>query len=108
MSKLAYDVPDVEAQTFDGSPLPSLSEGWSQKRHPDLQTVGCRRVRLDNGKTRKYYKQIVKPDAVQKLREKSQALLKEIAADDTRALVNRERKLIKGQPRKRKPRRRQK
>jgi hypothetical protein len=95
MSKLAYDNADEEVQSFDGSPLPSLKDGWSQKRDPMLQTVGYRRVKLNSGRTRTYYKQIIRADAVKKLRERSAALLKEINTDDTRALVNRERRLLK-------------
>jgi hypothetical protein len=81
VSKLAFDVPEVEAQTFDGLPLPSPEEGWSQKRHPDLQTVACRRVRLDNGKTRKYYRQVLRKIEVKKLRRRAKAVQEQVKRD---------------------------
>jgi hypothetical protein len=81
VSKLAYDVPDVEAQTFDGGPLPSPEEGWTQKRNPALQTVGYRRVKLNTGLTRKYFRQVLRKTEVIKLRKRAKAVQEQVKRD---------------------------
>lgn len=81
VSKVAFDNPHVEAETFNGAPLPSINEGWNEKRSPELQTIGVKRVRLVTGETRTFYRQVLRKVEVKKLRKRAKAVKEQVKRD---------------------------
>jgi hypothetical protein len=93
------DAPPAPYFIADWHKLPNMREGWTET--PDRQNrfiVQIRCVRFTDGTTRKFYLTIPKPVSEaerNEMRKRALAILKEINADDTSALVARERRLFK-------------
>jgi hypothetical protein len=74
----------TDPATLDGSPLPTKEDGWmtTLPNDPTLRVAGIKVVKMADGSALKFYKMLVKPAEVKRLRKQLKKKLQRIARDD--------------------------
>jgi hypothetical protein len=92
--KLEHSTED--AQSFDGSALPSSSDGWRPviPQGDGLYVAGVKVIRLSDGSCLKLYRVLVKPSVIKAQKKRLKRLKNRIERDDEKAAKRRVKMLL--------------